>query len=273
MRRSFQLFASASFAIGALAGCAPAAPPSSAAPVDDTPRAADGKPDMSGIWQALGTANWNLLSHSPGPATLPEMGTLAAIPGGVGVVQGDEIPYLPAAAEQQQQNFARRLAEDPEGKCYKPGVPRANYMPYPFQIVQTPKNIFISYEFANADRLINMGEPTEALLPTWMGWSNGRWDGDTLVVDVTGLNGLSWLDRAGNYASDSAHVVERYTFIDKNHLRYEATIEDPTVFSRAWTISLPLYRRIEENMQLVEFRCIEFVEEKLYGQYRKVEAE
>jgi hypothetical protein len=146
-------------------------------------------------------------------------------------------------------------------------------MPYPFQIVQTSKSIFMAYEFANADRLINMGEPSEAPLPTWMGWSNGHWDGDTLVVDVTGLNGLSWLDRAGNYASESAHVVERYTFIDKDHLRYEATIEDPAVFSHAWTISLPLYRRIDKSAQLVEFRCIEFVEEKLYGQYRKVETE
>jgi hypothetical protein len=270
MRGSLQLIAITALGIGALAGCAPAAPPP---PADSTPRAADGKPDLSGIWQALGTANWNLLDHSPGPATLPVMGALAAVPGGVGVVQGNEIPYLPAAAEQQKQNFASRLAEDPEGKCYKPGVPRANYLPYPFQIVQTPKNIFISYEFANADRMINMGEPSEAPLPTWMGWSNGHWDGDTLVVDVTGLNGSSWLDRAGNYASDSAHVVERYTFIDKDHLRYEATIEDPTVFSRAWTISFPLYRRIDANAELVEFRCVEFVEEKLYGQYRKVETD
>jgi hypothetical protein len=266
MHRPFPLLAIASLGVATIAGCmpAPAAPPT-----DDIPRAADGKPDLSGIWQALGTANWNLLDHSPGPATLPEMGAFAAIPGGVGVVQGNEIPYLPAPAEQQKRNFASRLAEDPEGKCYKPGVPRATYLPYPFQIVQTPNNIFIAYEFANADRMINMGQPSEAPLPTWMGWSNGHWDGNTLVVDVTGLNGSSWLDRAGDYASDSAHVVERYTFIDKDHLRYEATLEDPAVFSRAWTISLPLYRRIEANAELVEFRCVEFVEEKLYGRYRK----
>jgi hypothetical protein len=272
MTRLAQLLAVSLLGCAVLAGCGPeAAPPP--ARVDTTPRTADGKPDLSGIWQALGTAHWNLLDHAPGPATQAEAGAIGAIPGGVGVVQGNEIPYLPAAAEQQKKNFANRLAEDPEGKCYLPGVPRANYLPFPFQIVQTPKDVFIAYEFANADRLINMGEPSEAPLPTWMGWSNGRWDGDTLVVDVTGLNGMAWLDRAGNYASDAAHVVERYTLIDEDHMRYEATIEDPTVFSRAWTISLPLYRRVDANAQLVEFRCVEFVEEKLYGQYRKVQSE
>jgi hypothetical protein len=268
--RTLAALAAASLAM--LAGCEPAAPVA-APPADPTPRTADGKPDLSGIWQALGTANWDLLDHAPGPAAIAEAGAFLALPGGVGVVQGNEIPYLPDAAEKRAQNFANRLAEDPEGKCYLPGVPRANYLPFPFQIVQTPKDILITYEFANADRLINMGAPTEAPLPTWMGWSNGSWDGDTLVVDVTGLNGLAWLDRAGNFASENAHVVERYTLIDRDHLRYEATIEDPTVFSRAWTIRLPLYRRIDANAQLTEFRCVEFVEEKLYGQYRKPGAE
>ncbi len=150
-----------------------------------------------------------------------------------------------------------------------PGVPRATYLPFPFQIIQTPRDVFIAYEFANADRKINMGEATEYPYGTWMGWSNGRWEGDTLVVDVTGLNGLSWLDRAGNFVSENAHVVERYTAIDRDHLRYEATIEDPTVFTRPWSISLPLYRRIEENAQLVEFRCVEFTEELLYGELKK----
>jgi hypothetical protein len=248
-------------------------PAASAAAADSTPRTTDGKPNLSGIWQALGTANWDLLDHAAGPPTLAEAGAIGAQAGGVGVVPGNEIPYQPWAQEKRAQNFANRLAEDPEVNCYMPGVPRANYLPFPFQIVQTPKDVLISYEFANADRLINMGEPTEAPLPTWMGWSNGHWEGDTLVVDVTGLNGMAWLDRAGNFASENARVTERYTLIDRDHLSYDATIDDPTVFTRPWTIQLPLYRRIEGNAELTEFRCVEFVEEKLYGQYRKVQSE
>jgi hypothetical protein len=233
------------------------------------PRRGDGKPDLSGIWQTLGTAHWDLQDHAPQPSLLYQLGAVGAVPGGRGVVVGDVIPYQDWAAEKKRQNFANRLPEDPEIKCYMPGVPRATYLPFPFQIVQTQRDILIAYEFANADRKINMGEPTEFPYGTWMGWSNGRWDGDTLVVDVTGLNGLSWLDRAGNFMSENAHVVERYTPIDANHLRYEATVDDPTVFTRPWNIRLTLYRRIEENAQLVEFRCVEFAEELLYGQYRK----
>jgi hypothetical protein len=233
------------------------------------PRTADGKPDLSGIWQAVGTAHWDLEDHAPQAPAIYQMGAVGAVPGGRGVVQGGAIPYQPWAAEKKQMNFANRLAEDPEIKCYMPGVPRATYLPFPFQIVQTQRDIFIAYEFANADRKINLGEPTEFPYGTWMGWSNGRWDGDTLVVDVTGLNGMSWLDRAGNFTSEEAHVVERYTPIDRDHLRYEVTIEDPTVFTRPWTISMPLYRRIDDNAQLVEFRCVEFTEKLLYGDLEK----
>jgi hypothetical protein len=233
------------------------------------PRGADGKPDLSGIWQAVGTAHWDLEDHAPQAPAIYQMGAVGAIPGGRGVVQGGAIPYQPWAAEKKQMNFANRLREDPEIKCYMPGVPRATYLPFPFQIVQTQRDIFIAYEFANADRKINLGEPTEFPYGTWMGWSNGRWDGDTLVVDVTGLNGMSWLDRAGNFTSEEAHVVERYTPIDRDHLRYEVTIEDPTVFTQPWTISMPLYRRIDDNAQLVEFRCVEFTEKLLYGDLEK----
>ena len=181
------------------------------AAVAQIPRAADGKPDLSGIWQAVGTAHWDLQDHAPQAPALYQIGAVGAVPGGRGVVQGDTIPYQPWAADKKQKNFANRLAEDPEIKCYMPGVPRATYLPFPFQIVQTQRDIFIAYEFANADRKINMGEPTDYPYGTWMGWSNGRWEGDTLVVDVTGLNGMSWLDRAGNFTSENAHVVERYT--------------------------------------------------------------
>ena len=142
-------------------------------------------------------------------------------------------------------------------------------MPFPFQIVESPQNIVIAYEYATANRVINMGKPREASVDTWMGTSNGHWEGDALVVDVTGLNGQSWLDRAGNFASENVHIVERYTLVDPDHLNYEATIEDKTVFTRPWKISLPLYRRKEKNAQITEFKCVEFAEELIYGNLRK----
>ena len=150
-----------------------------------------------------------------------------------------------------------------------PGVPRGTYMPFPFQIIQSQNDIAIAYEYATANRVINMGKPKEAAVDTWMGMSNGRWEGDTLVVDVTGLNGESWFDRVGNFMSANVHIVERYSFIDKDHLNYEATIEDNTIYTRPWKISLPLYRRIEKNAQMLEFKCVEYAEELIYGHLRK----
>jgi len=158
---------------------------------------------------------------------------------------------------------------DPEIKCYLPGVPRSTYLPYPFQIVQSEKTILIAYEYAGAVRTINMEAPTMAPAESWMGWSNGRWEGETLVVDVTSQNDQTWFDRAGNFHSDALHVVERYTPRSPDVLDYEATIEDPKVFSRPWKISMPLYRRAERNARLLEFRCVEFAEEILYGHLRK----
>ena len=140
-----------------------------------------------------------------------------------------------------------------------PGLPRATYMPFPFQIVQSPQNVLFAYEYASANRVVNMGKPTEAPVDSWMGWSNGKWEGDTLVVDVTGLNGNAWLDRAGNYTTDSTHVVERYTLTDADHINYEATIEDAKLFTRPWKISTVLYKHMEKNFQLLEFKCVEFV--------------
>lgn len=233
------------------------------------PRSADGHADLNGIWQALNTANWDLEDHSPAPGTMWETGAIGAVPAGQSVVESGEIPYLPVALEKKKNNFASRRTNDPEAKCYMPGIPRANYMPYPFQIVQSPKGILFVYEYASANRFVNMGKPEEAGSDTWMGTNYGRWEGDTLVVDVTGLNGLAWFDRAGDFASDKLHVVERWTRSDRDHLQYEATIEDPSVFSRPWKISMPLYRRVEKNAQILEFKCVEFAEELLYGQYKK----
>jgi hypothetical protein len=163
---------------------------------------------------------------------------------------------------------------DPELKCYMPGVPRANYMPFPFQILQTPHAVMIAYEYARALRTIYMDTndksiPKEPPADSWMGWSNGHFEGDTLVVDSKGFVPYSWFDRAGDYHSDALHVVERYTPVSSYHMMYEATIEDPNVFTRPWKMSFPLYRRMEKNIQLVDFNCTEFVLDFLYGQYSK----
>jgi hypothetical protein len=233
------------------------------------PRTADGKPDLNGIWQVLNTANWDIQGHAAAPGPMVQLGAAGAIPPGLGVVEGDELPYLPAAAAKKKENFANRLALDPEIKCYLPGVPRATYMPYPFQILQSQKYILISYQFAGAVRTINIDTAKKAPIDGWMGWSNGHWEGETLVVDVTGLNDQTWFDRAGNFHSDALHVVERYTPRSPDTLDYEATIEDPKVFSRPWKMKMILYRHAEPNAQLLEFKCVEFVEELMYGPLRK----
>ena len=233
------------------------------------PRTADGKPNLNGIWEATTPAYWDLEGHAASAGPLPQLGAAYAVPPGPGVVEGDQIPYLPAALAKKKDNFANRLKLDPEIKCYMAGVPRAVYMPYPFQIIQSQKSFAISYEYASAVRIVNMGAPIKAPVDTWMGTSNGHWEGDTLVIDVIGQLEDTWFDRAGNYHSDALHVVERYTPRSPDTLMYEATIEDPKVFSRPWKISLPLYRHVEKNAQLMEFKCPEFAEEYLYGPLRK----
>jgi hypothetical protein len=236
------------------------------------PRTRDGKPDLSGIWQALNTANWDLQAHAAQAGRVVALGAQGAEPPGVGVVEGGDIPYLPAALAQKKANYEKRFTDDPEIKCYMPGVPRATYLPFPFQILQSQKVIQISYEYAASARTIFMEKMPPAPLDSWMGQSEGRWDGDTLVVDVTSLLDQTWFDRAGDFHSDSLHVVERYTPLSRDVLHYEATIEDPKVFSRPWKISMPLYRHLEKDARLMEFRCAQFVEELLYGQYRKTPA-
>jgi len=233
------------------------------------PRAADGKPDLNGIWQVLNTANWDIQGHAAAAGNLPQLGAIGAIPPGLGVVEGEEIPYLPEAAAKRKENFANRWTADPELKCYLPGVPRATYMPYPFQIVQSQKTILFSYQYASAVRIVNMGSTKPAPIDSWMGWSNGRWEGDTLVIDVTGLNDQTWFDRAGNFHSDELHVVERYTPRSPETLDYEASIEDPKVFSRPWKMKMILYKHLEPGAKLLEFKCVEFVEELMYGPLRK----
>jgi hypothetical protein len=233
------------------------------------PRTADGKPDLDGIWQAMTTADWDLLAHAAQPGRVVALGAEDAEPPGIGVVEGNDIPYLPGALTQKKANFEHRLTDDPELKCYMPGVPRATYLPVPFQIVQSPKTMLFAYEFGHAARTIYMQNPPPSAVDAWMGHSVGHWEGDALVIDVTGFNDRTWFDRVGDYHSDALHVVERYTAVREGLIQYEATVEDKNVFSRPWKISLFLYRHEEKNAQLLEFKCGEFTEELLYGPYRR----
>jgi hypothetical protein len=232
------------------------------------PRTPDGKPNLNGLWQAMNTANWDFEPH-PAQAGPPQFGALFSIPGGLGVVEGGTIPYKPDALAKKKENLTKRWTEDPEAKCYFPGVPRFVYLPFPFQIVQSSRYMVMTSEYASAVRNINFGPPQEPPVNTWMGQSNGRWEGESLVVDVKGLNGQAWFDRAGNFASENVRITERFTPASADRLTYEAEIEDPTVFTRPWKISMPLYRRAERDAQLLEFKCIDFAEDLLYGQFYK----
>ena len=225
-----------------------------------------GHPNLSGVWQAMNTANWNLEAHSA--QALDEfwkLGSLASIPAGRSVVVEGTIPYRDDALAQREENQAGWPKSDPETLCYLPGIPRANYLPYPFQILQTESDILFVYSYHSANRLVNMGEPIEAPVDTWMGQSNGHWEGDTLVIETTAQNGKPWLDRAGNYYSRNAVITERLSLMTPNHIDYQATISDPTVFTSDWTIRMPLYRNVEENAQILEFKCVPFVENLLYS--------
>jgi hypothetical protein len=233
-------------------GVVPLAAQNQAAP---TPRAANGGPDLSGVWQVLNTAAWDIQDHS---ASL-------GVPAGQGVVEGNEIPYQPWATAKKRENFANRRTADPEARCFQPGVPRITYMPFPFQIVQTPTYIAILYEYAHVTRHIYAdGTPhPKGPIDSWlMGDSRGRWEGNTLLVDVIHFTDQTWFDRAGNFHSEALHVVERYTPTDRDHITYEVTIEDPKVFTRPWKMTMPLYRRQERNVQLLDYECYTLLQEE-----------
>ena len=248
-----------------------------------SPRPASTHPDLNGIWEAMNEADYDLEAHNaqpamavrPGPfgpvpaAPVLALGAVGAVPPSLGVVEDGPIPYKPEALAQKKKNQENWLTSDPEIKCYLPGVPRATYIAQPFRIFQNNTQIFFAYQFAGAVRNIYLKDPGPAPVDSWMGQSVGHWEGNTLVVDVTGMNDQSWFDRAGNFHSDALHVVERYTLKNHDMISYEATIEDPNVFTRPWKISMPLYRRQEKNAQLLDFKCVEFVEELMYGKYRK----
>ncbi|MBI2189464.1 MAG: hypothetical protein HYU37_20395 [Acidobacteria bacterium] len=252
------------------------------------PARIEGHPNLSGIWQANNEAHWDLQAHAAraGAVTQPgvypfeyarvaaapvvALGAAAGVPASLGVVQDDgEIPYTPEALAIRKANAENWIDRDPELKCYLPGIPRAMYMPYPFEITQSTNKIHMAYAIANTARTIHIDAVDPPPAETWMGHSVGRWEGDTLVVDVTSFNDKTWFDRAGNFHSEALHLTERFTPLTPDVIQYEVTIEDPKVFTRPWRIAMPLYRRMEPNIQLLEYRCTEFAEEFLYGHVRK----
>ena len=236
------------------------------------PQRVNGHPNLNGIWQAASTAHWNLEAHSATPLDFWQLGAIGATPAGQSVVESGTIPYRPEALARREENRAAWPKSDPEANCYLPGIPRATYMPFPFQIIQGYGDLLFAYEFASANRAVHMSDPRtldEVPVDMWMGWSNGRWDGNTLVVEVIANDDRTWLDRAGNYHSSQMQVTERYTLIDADTIRYEASIDDPETFTRPWKIAMPLYRRVEPNAELLEYKCVEFAEPLMYGEFLK----
>jgi hypothetical protein len=262
---------------------AAAAPARPAASRYAPPRLPNGKPDFNGVWQVMNTAGWNIEPHAassalcmrPGPivpvpcANVVAMGAIGAVPGGLGVVEGGAIPYKPEALKVRDENKAKAIERDPEVKCYLPGVPRANYMHLPFQILQSDKSMMMAYEYAGAVRNVLFKDPGPAPVDSWMGQSVGKWEGDTLVITVTGMLDRTWFDRAGNHHSGEMKVVERYTYTGPGVVRYEAEITDPETFTRPWKMSMNLYKHQGEDNRLGQFKCVEFVEELIYGHLRK----
>jgi hypothetical protein len=234
------------------------------------PATIGGHPNINGVWQTMSGADFGLEPHSaqtsPGPQSERELGAMAAIPASLGVVQGDVIPYLPEAKKQRDANMAAGPMKDPEANCYLPGIPRATYaLGLPFQIIQGGGDILMAYEYDSANRVIAMGPVGIPPIDTWMGTSYGKWEGNTLVVTTLAQNGETWLDRTGNYLTNGATVIERFSLKDHDHMNYEVTIEDPSVYSKPWKMNMTLYRRVEPNAQILEFKCVPFAEMHLYG--------
>ena len=281
---------------GAQAQNAPAAKPMTAKPAMakapakgamaayHAPRGPDGKhPDLNGVWQVMNTANYNIEAHAssaalqmrPGPVVpvpakdVLALGAVGSVPAGLSVVEGGAIPYTPEALQTRDANKADWIHKDPEIKCYLPGVPRANYMALPFQIFQSESATLIAYEYAGAVRNLQFKDPGPAPVDSWMGQSVAKWEGDTLVVTVTGMLDSSWLDRAGNFHTGDLVVVERWTPTGPGVMRYEATITDPSIFTRPWKMSMNLYKHVGDDARLQQFKCVEFVEELMYGHLRK----
>jgi hypothetical protein len=222
------------------------------APTAALPRTADGKPDLQGIWQVRNrTAAYDLENHDTGKGQ----------PAGTSVVEGGAIPYQPWAAAKRAENFSKRQTADPLAQCYMPGVPRIMYMDFPFHIFQTRGQVAMLFEWSQVYRLIyTNGSASPAGIDFWMGDSRGHWEGDTLVVSVTNHNDKTWFDMAGNFHSEALSLVERYTLTDPDTIRYEVTFQDPKVFTRPWTIRMPLQRQKGID-RVLEYQCQAEVEE------------
>jgi hypothetical protein len=247
----------------------------------EIPRLRDGRPDLSGVWQAMNTANLDVRPHQPraalmlvdgpeGPVPAPELahlGAVGAVPPGPGVTSGD-IPYQDWAQEQQQRNQREWLQRDPEIRCLLPGVPRAHYLPYPFTIAHTTHSLLFTYQYAGAARNVHLVDPGPPTAPSWMGQSVGHWEGDTLVIRVSGFNGRTWLDRAGNFHSDALVVTERFTPSSAHTMTYEVTLDDIKVYTRPWRMRMTLYRRVGEDARVAPFKCQDFVEDLVFGPLR-----
>lgn len=209
------------------------------------PRTADGKPNLQGIWQVRNRAAYNLEDHH----------ARYLMPPGRGVVDGGTIPYQEWALKKRDENYANRYKADPLAACHMPGVPRIMYMEHPFQIFQTPNHVAMTFEWSLVHRLIYTSNPKHIDgIEFFMGDSRGRWDGDTLVVEVTNHNDRTWFDMAGNFHSEALKLTERYTMTDADTIRYEVTVEDPKVFTRPWKMSMPLYRHKDID-RLLEYHC------------------
>jgi hypothetical protein len=229
---------------------------SAQAPRAEIPRAPDGKPDLSGIWQTLSSADYGLEPH----------GNRTDAPPGAGVVEGGVIPYTAAALIQRAKNFEARATADPRTRCFILGTPRGIYGAEPFQIFQRPRDLTLVFQFGHAVRTIHTNGTRHPKGPIgfWMGDSRASWEGDTLVVDVTDFVGETWLDRAGNFHSEMLHVVERWTLLDANTIEYRATLEDPRVFTRPWSLAVILHRHREPGFQLIENYCYTLDYDKYY---------
>jgi hypothetical protein len=215
------------------------------------PRLADGTPDFRGIWRARTTAYMNIEGHTSEKEIAAAKSIIVDPPEG-------KIPYLPDALTQRGKNQENPTSADPASNCFQAGVPRATYLPTPFQIVQSVGNLAIVYTDNHAYRIVLPSAiPHDDGIDFFMGDSRGHWEGNTLVVDVTDLGDQTWLDAAGNYHSDQLHVVERYTLLGPDTMKYEATMEDPMVYAKPWSIRLLLHRDKEPGARITEDECLE----------------
>ncbi len=213
-------------------------------------RSADAS-DLRGIWQAEVNANVNLEGH-PEQAGVPAAKSVIVSP------LNGRIPYKADALSRRQQNFEKRAEADPQTRCFQPGVPRATYMAEPFQIFQTEGKVVIVYQHVHAYRIIYTdSRPHYEGIEFYMGDSRGRWEENTLVVDVKNFMPGTWLDMAGNYHTEALRVVERYTRTGPNSMTYEAAIEDSNLFTSPWTVRVPLRRLTASDAQIVEDQCVE----------------